>query len=113
VDKVEWGKNQRNQQQHNDQNDGMMGEDTRLVATPAAKGNCDGPCPTEHLSWLMKDPNHSAHSPELLRTFPDAKFIFTHWSPEDIVPSMGQTVRLFLFGGTPARCSGHHGSGMG
>ena len=53
----------------------------------------NGPCPTENLPWLMKDPNHTAYLPELLNEFPDAKFIFTHRPPGDIVASMA---KLFL-----------------
>ena len=93
VDKVELGKNQ--QKQHYCNQNNIMGENTPLAAMPAAKGNCEGPCPTEHLPWLMKDPNHSAYLPELLCIFPDAKFIFTHRAPADIVPSMAKLFVCF------------------
>ncbi len=50
----------------------------------------NGSCPTESLPWLMKDPNHAAYLPELLSQFPDAKFIFTHRHPGEIIPSMAK-----------------------
>lgn len=43
----------------------------------------------------MKDTNHSAYLPELLHVFPDAKFIFTHRTPADIVPSMAKLFVCF------------------
>jgi len=55
----------------------------------------EGPCPTEHIPWLMKDPNHSAYLPELLERFPDSKFIFTHRAPGEIVPSMAKLFVIF------------------
>ncbi|CAB9522760.1 expressed unknown protein [Seminavis robusta] len=47
------------------------------------------PCP-DH-PWLLKDPNHTAYLPELLEVFPDARLIFTHRPPAEIVPSMAKT----------------------
>jgi len=92
VDKFGW--EQRKQQQQSTSLEERMGEDTPLAA-PAAQGHYDGPCPTEHLPWLMKDPNHSAYLPELLQVFPDAKFVFTHRAPADIVPSMAKLFVCF------------------
>lgn len=45
--------------------------------------------------WLMKDPNHAAYLPELMEQFPDAKLIFTHRSPAQIVPSMAKLFVCF------------------
>jgi len=50
--------------------------------------------------WLMKDPNHSKHLPELLAQFPDAKLIFTHRPPKDIIASLAK-----LFVSSPPRCT--------
>ena len=47
------------------------------------------------LPWLMKDPNHSAFLPELLEVFPDAKLIFTHRDPGEIVPSLAKLSVIF------------------
>ena len=48
-----------------------------------------------HKPWLMKDPNHSAFLPELLAEFPDAKLIFSHRPPQDILPSLAKLFVLF------------------
>ena len=77
IDKSEW--------EQRKQHDGLA-EDTSLVSST----DYDNPCPTTHLPWLMKDPNHSAYLNELLEEFPDAKLIFSHRSPGDVVPSMAK-----------------------
>jgi Sulfotransferase family len=53
------------------------------------------PCPTKDLPWILKDPNHSAFLPQLLEAFPDAKLIFTHRNPGDIVASMAKLFVVF------------------
>jgi len=51
--------------------------------------------PSMDLPWLMKDPNHSAYLPELLEEFPDAKLIFTHRNPGEIIPSLAKLFVVF------------------
>ena len=51
--------------------------------------------PSMKLPWLMKDPNHSAYLPELLEAFPDAKLIFIHRNPGDIIPSLAKLFVVF------------------
>lgn len=46
--------------------------------------------PTIGLPWIMKDPNHAPHLNELLAEFPDAKFIFIHRNPADIIASLAK-----------------------
>lgn len=87
TDKVEWEK--RKVSQENNDNDYTSEE------SPLSSQAFEGTCPTEHLPWLMKDPNHSAYLPELLKQFPDAKFIFTHRAPGDIVASMAKLFLIF------------------
>ena len=77
VDKAEWEKRK-------------IDARTSSEKTPFSSSQYDGPCPTENLPWLMKDPNHSAYLHELIAEFPDAKFIFSHRAPEEIVPSMAK-----------------------
>lgn len=45
--------------------------------------------------WLMKDPNHAAFLPQLIEQFPDAKLIFTHRAPSDLVASLAKTFVCF------------------
>jgi hypothetical protein len=45
--------------------------------------------------WLMKDPNHAAHLPELLAQFPDAKLVFAHRPPLEIVASLAKLFVVF------------------
>ena len=56
-------------------------------------------------SWLMKDPNHSAYLTELVSEFPDAKLIFTHRHPADVIPSLAKLFVVFtapeVIPGTP------------
>lgn len=54
------------------------------------------PCPTENLPWILKDPNHSAYLNQLLAEFPDAKLIFTHRAPGDIVASLAKLFMVFV-----------------
>ncbi|MEM7031820.1 MAG: sulfotransferase [Chloroflexota bacterium] len=49
--------------------------------------------PESNKPWLMKDPFHTAFLPQLLQQFPDAKLIFMHRPPEDVLASMA---KLFL-----------------
>jgi hypothetical protein len=49
--------------------------------------------PDNDRTWLMKDPKHSAFLPQLMQQFPDARLIFIHRPPGDIVASMA---KLFL-----------------
>ena len=37
--------------------------------------------------WLLKDPSHIGHLPEILKTYPNAKFIHIHRDPTDSVGS--------------------------
>mgnify|MGYP000011603785 FL=1 len=39
-------------------------------------------------NWLLKDPCHIQHIPELLKIYPEAKFIFVHRDPVDTIPSI-------------------------
>ena len=39
-------------------------------------------------NWLLKDPCHMQHIPELLKIYPEAKFIFVHRDPVDTIPSI-------------------------
>ncbi|MFT5032670.1 MAG: hypothetical protein ACI89D_000342 [Bermanella sp.] len=41
--------------------------------------------PTQH--WVLKTPNHLWHLPALLKFYPDARIIWTHRDPLDVVPS--------------------------
>ena len=38
--------------------------------------------------WLLKDPTHVHHIPELLSTYPDAYFVFIHRNPTKTIPSI-------------------------
>mmetsp|Transcript_20084 Transcript_20084/g.58098 ORF Transcript_20084/g.58098 Transcript_20084/m.58098 type:complete len:590 (-) Transcript_20084:22-1791(-) len=49
----------------------------------------------EEKSWLCKDPNHAAFLPELVEQFPDAKLIFIHRPPGEIVASMAKLFECF------------------
>jgi hypothetical protein len=51
--------------------------------------------PDSDKTWLMKDPNHTAFLPQLLHQFPDARFIFTHRPPRDILASMAKLFLVF------------------
>ena len=79
VDQVEWDKKH--------QHEGSSS--SSLPAVPPC-------CPTTNLPWLMKDPNHSAYLPQLLEIFPDAKLIFTHRSPIEIIPSLAKLMIIFV-----------------
>jgi hypothetical protein len=57
-----------------------------------------GKAEADERPWLMKDPNHAAYLPELVAQFPDAKFIFTHRRPAEIVASMA---KLFMMIASP------------
>jgi len=77
IDKTEWEKRKADAR-------------TTDEESPLSSEQYVGPCPTENLPWLMKDPNHSAYLPELLKVFPDAKLVFSHRAPGEIVPSMAK-----------------------
>ena len=79
TDKSEW-------EQKKQRSNGGAAEDTSLVSST----KYNKPCPTADLPWLMKDPNHSAYLNELIEEFPDAKLIFSHRSPGEIIPSMAK-----------------------
>ncbi|EDZ93639.1 MAG: sulfotransferase [Limnospira sp. PMC 1291.21] len=51
--------------------------------------------PDSDKTWLMKDPNHTAFLPQLRQQFPDARFIFTHRPPREILPSMAKLFVVF------------------
>lgn len=38
--------------------------------------------------WLLKDPCHIQHIPEIISTYPEAKFVFIHRDPKDTIPSI-------------------------
>ena len=38
--------------------------------------------------WLLKDPSHLEHIPEILETYPDAKFIYINRDPSETIPSI-------------------------
>jgi Sulfotransferase family len=40
-------------------------------------------------TWSLKAPVHLGSLPELLRTYPDARVVFTHRDPLEAIPSMG------------------------
>lgn len=48
--------------------------------------------------WVLKAPFHLWHIPELIETYPDARLVFTHRDPEQVVASA-----LSLFTVTPRR----------
>ena len=52
--------------------------------------------PTSGMPWIMKDPNHAPRLNELLAQFPDAKFIFIHRNPADIVTSLAKLYAVFI-----------------
>ncbi len=89
TDKAEWEKRKTSSL--------SIGEEGAVTneETPLSSQKYEGSCPTENLPWLMKDPNHSAYLPELLEQFPDAKFIFTHRAPGEIIPSMAKLFVIF------------------
>lgn len=37
--------------------------------------------------WLLKDPSHIGHIPSILKTYPNAKFIYIHRDPTDAIGS--------------------------
>ena len=39
-------------------------------------------------NWLLKDPCHIQHIPEILKIYPDARFIFIHRDPLEVIPSI-------------------------
>ncbi len=96
TDKVEWEtrKKEAMSGEHGEGGTSNAVDEESPLSTPSQM-TYEGPCPTEHLPWLMKDPNHSAYLPELLEQFPDAKFIFTHRAPGEIVPSMAKLFVIF------------------
>jgi len=53
------------------------------------------PRPTTKIPWLLKDPNHSAYLPQLLEEFPNAKLIFIHRHPGEVVPSLAKLFVIF------------------
>jgi hypothetical protein len=54
-----------------------------------------GPCPTDNLPWLIKDPPHSEYGTILLNEFPDAKVIFLHRPLDQVVASISK-LRLVM-----------------
>jgi hypothetical protein len=40
------------------------------------------------IRWLLKDPTHIHHIPELLSAYPDAYFVFIHRNPAATIPSI-------------------------
>ena len=38
--------------------------------------------------WLLKDPGHLEHIPEILKTYPDARFIHIYRDPSETIPSI-------------------------
>ena len=45
--------------------------------------------------WLLKSPNYNGLELELLKTFPDARFVVAHRSPLETLPSMCKLVQCF------------------
>ena len=43
-------------------------------------------------NWLLKDPCHIQHIPELLKIYPSSKFIFIHRDPVDTIPSISSLI---------------------
>ncbi|MFQ3340150.1 MAG: hypothetical protein ACI9SS_000447 [Gammaproteobacteria bacterium] len=43
--------------------------------------------------WLLKDPSHIGHIPEILRTYPNAKFIHIHRDPVESVGSFCSLIK--------------------
>mmetsp|Transcript_9249 Transcript_9249/g.11674 ORF Transcript_9249/g.11674 Transcript_9249/m.11674 type:complete len:256 (-) Transcript_9249:177-944(-) len=85
---IEQWENDRKATVANPDTDVEANETTKLSTSSST--DYTGECPTANLPWLMKDPNHSAYLPELLSQFPDAKFIFSHRAPSEIVASMAK-----------------------
>ncbi len=69
-----------------------IGENEPLLSSSLSSSE---ECPTANLPWLMKDPNHSAYLPELIDEFPDAKLVFSHRDPGEIVASMAKLFLIF------------------
>ena len=49
--------------------------------------------------WLLKDPSHIGHIPEILSTYPNAKFINIHRDPKESIASfcsLAKNIRLSL-----------------
>lgn len=99
VDNMEWAK------RHERELELTADEESPLLSVDAVAAEC----PTKDLPWLMKDPNHSAFLPELIGRFPDAKLIFSHRPPEQIVTSMAKLfvvlVSVEQIPGSPASLS--------
>ena len=51
--------------------------------------------PDNNKTWLMKDPKHTAFLPQLIQQFPDARFVFIHRVPGDILASMAKLFMCF------------------
>lgn len=51
--------------------------------------------PDSDKTWLMKDPKHTAFLPQLIQQFPDARFIFVHRPPSEILASMAKLFVCF------------------
>jgi hypothetical protein len=47
-------------------------------------------------TWVLKCPHHAPHVDSLLRVFPDARIVFMHRPPEDLVPSVVRLGESFL-----------------
>lgn len=45
--------------------------------------------------WLLKSPNYKGLEPEILKTFPDARFVVANRSPLQTLPSMCKLVQCF------------------
>lgn len=64
-------------------------------------------CPTNNIPWLMKDPDHSAYLPQLIKVFGcqssvtnnsipcEPKLIFSHRNPTDIIASVTKVFVIF------------------
>ena len=45
--------------------------------------------------WLLKSPNYNGAEPEILKVFPDTRFVVAHRSPLQTLPSMCKLVQCF------------------
>ena len=54
-------------------------------------------------SWVLKAPAHMSSLAELLRTYPDARVVFTHRDPVESVPSMAGLAACFRMFTSPVR----------
>jgi hypothetical protein len=53
-------------------------------------------CWTPRSHWVLKAPVHSYYMDEIVRQFPDARLVFTHRDPLNVVPSWATLIESYL-----------------